>query len=777
MHNFNTFRLCLCLPLILVAKLFATAPQAIFYGSNLENTLINPKDTHQYHLDGKIGDVIWLRVRDAESPVDASFRFLDSQGQILKKVAGSGGLVEIFGYVLPADDTYTLEIFDNQANDAGRYAVALHKLNAPGYAYGLTCGEDLTHTLSVRCAAMAYRFHADGGESLILHARSANVAMEADMIMLDVSGQVITKAQIFNKNYAGWSPVLMPATGTYTVFFFDRGGNDLGDYGLSIQSLHQQNCNAEQLVCQSSQNNKINQLAEQHTFLLEHVQGRGEILMAAAKNTSFELSLQLFDSQGKPVAKQISSGKLNELWVDPQLPGGPYLVVVSDDRANDLSEYNLFFHTVDQKCVEPINTCQEMTGTLTKPCEVVHYQFAGQTGALITVTVKEIDRLIEPVVLLFDEKYNLLARVSHSDKAVISNLKLAADGLLHLLIFDQGGNDLGRFKLEWLQSGDNSLTGPVALCKPIISKTLIGSDPVKITVAEVDDGSYDPCGAFKLELSKTVFSCADIGEQSVVLTIRNERGATNTCKTKVNIASDMVAKFPSCIEVFPAYTPAACAKLSPIVSGGSPDYRYLWNDQSFGSTLAVCPASTTPYLVTVTDSKGCSTAAQVMVEAVDITCANNKVFLCHLPDGNPANAQTLCINPGAVAQHLNDHQGCTLGVCGTSNCLSAGNIWYGGRSQKSSSISSSALVLPRGQQVTLPLQALAPEITSGSWSVYVVNTWGQPLAELRLDVQNPVLSLTQPGIGGNMVFVRCIHQSMTGEGSDTRLVVIPIVFK
>ncbi|NNK89846.1 MAG: T9SS type A sorting domain-containing protein [Saprospiraceae bacterium] len=42
---------------------------------------------------------------------------------------------------------------------------------------------------------------------------------------------------------------------------------------------------------------------------------------------------------------------------------------------------------------------------------------------------------------------------------------------------------------------------------------------------------------------------------------------------------------------------------------------------------------------------------------------NNKIYLCHLPPGNPANMQTLCISANAVPSHLSNHTGDSVGPC------------------------------------------------------------------------------------------------------------------
>ena len=46
----------------------------------------------------------------------------------------------------------------------------------------------------------------------------------------------------------------------------------------------------------------------------------------------------------------------------------------------------------------------------------------------------------------------------------------------------------------------------------------------------------------------------------------------------------------------------------------------------------------------------------------------SKTTICHLPPGNPANAQTLCVGNAAVAAHLDNHPGDSVGPCGPASC-------------------------------------------------------------------------------------------------------------
>src|SRR5690606_39147187 len=99
-------------------------------------------------------------------------------------------------------------------------------------------------------------------------------------------------------------------------------------------------------------------------------------------------------------------------------------------------------------------------------------------------------------------------------------------------------------------------------------------------------------------------------------------------------------------------------------SAGALRYTYAWSNGGDTATVNVCPDETTSYSVTVTDANGCvGEAGAVAVRVVDVHCGNggNKVALCHIPPGNPANPQSICVAASAVPAHL--AHGDFLGDC------------------------------------------------------------------------------------------------------------------
>ncbi|MBL7951667.1 MAG: hypothetical protein JNM62_08100 [Flavobacteriales bacterium] len=116
------------------------------------------------------------------------------------------------------------------------------------------------------------------------------------------------------------------------------------------------------------------------------------------------------------------------------------------------------------------------------------------------------------------------------------------------------------------------------------------------------------------------------------------------------------------VTLYHGYDPLACTTLVPDVDGATPT-QLVWSNGSTATSLYVCDTLSTWYQVSLTDDTLCTAMDSVYVNVVDVRCGNNlnKVAICHVPPGNPANAHTICISENAVPAHL--AHGCHLGTC------------------------------------------------------------------------------------------------------------------
>jgi parallel beta-helix repeat protein len=101
-----------------------------------------------------------------------------------------------------------------------------------------------------------------------------------------------------------------------------------------------------------------------------------------------------------------------------------------------------------------------------------------------------------------------------------------------LMVFDAAGN-MSTCSATVTVS---DVTPPTANCQNI-TVALDNSGHAVITPTQVNNGSSDNCSVASLSLSKTNFTCADIGNNNVVLTVTDASGNTSTCQSTVTITN------------------------------------------------------------------------------------------------------------------------------------------------------------------------------------------------------------------------------------------------
>jgi hypothetical protein len=81
-------------------------------------------------------------------------------------------------------------------------------------------------------------------------------------------------------------------------------------------------------------------------------------------------------------------------------------------------------------------------------------------------------------------------------------------------------------------------TAPIAQCKDI-TIALDASGQASITPADVDNGSTDNCGIVATSVGPDAFTCANLGANTVTLTVEDASGNTDTCTSTVTVIDDL----------------------------------------------------------------------------------------------------------------------------------------------------------------------------------------------------------------------------------------------
>lgn len=190
---------------------------------------------------------------------------------------------------------------------------------------------------------------------------------------------------------------------------------------------------------------------------------------------------------------------------------------------------------------------------------------------------------------------------------------------------------------------------PIAKCKDVFINTFPTGKVDTLTAAVINNGSTDNCSAnLTYTLSRSMFSCLDIPQNpvTITLTVRDTSGNTSTCNAlvQINTAAPVPTFEPAC--------DGGTLKLfaNPPATPGGANYTYMWtgpngyinnDDQNPVIPNATKLARDGTYTVKITGVPGCTATGNVTVnlippppkpnlvaDSTDLSyCAGNNILL------------------------------------------------------------------------------------------------------------------------------------------------------
>lgn len=214
------------------------------------------------------------------------------------------------------------------------------------------------------------------------------------------------------------------------------------------------------------------------------------------------------------------------------------------------------------------------------------------------------------------------------------NMTCADIGLNNVTLIgtDQSGNADSCVTTVFVQD----ITAPNASCNSTVTVILDAvTSNGDLTVADVDNSSSDNCSITNYSLSRTLFSCGDIPNNTHIITmvVTDQSGNTDSCTTEVTVL-DAVAPVAVC-RLTPLNLSLVGSTVSTNVStidAGSSDNCAIASRTLSPSTFDCSDIGNNTITLTVTDSSGNSGTCTATVNVSDVTaptpfCSNPTVTL------------------------------------------------------------------------------------------------------------------------------------------------------
>ena len=338
---------------------------------------------------------------------------------------------------------------------------------------------------------------------------------------------------------------------------------------------------------------------------------------------------------------------------------------------------------------------------------------------------------------------------------------------------------------------------PVVITRPV-SVTLVNG-VASVNASMVNNGSTDNCGISNSSITlvgTTIFHCADIGKQTVTLSVSDIHGNTNTADAVVTVIGEIPGCSIKSVPTSTVYTGgnpnnlylgygAQSTTLQVIPTGvsgnGGPNYTYTyaWSgpvnllSSSTSASPVFTPTAAGYYTFTVvtTNNYGCTTSCVISICVTDIRVPGTngaKVYVCHLPPGNTGNPQTLSISVNAVPAHLGNHAGDRLGSCDQKPCTTL--------SVTTSAVASGASTITKdenGSDESFNVQ-VSPNPSASYFTLKLYSRLATPVnivvtdvAGRRIDVKSNVGSNSSIQIGHNYISGKYFAELIQGNTRKT----------
>ena len=140
-----------------------------------------------------------------------------------------------------------------------------------------------------------------------------------------------------------------------------------------------------------------------------------------------------------------------------------------------------------------------------------------------------------------------------------------------------------------------------------------------LTTNDIDNGSSDNCGVASLSLSQTSFNCSDVGVNTVILTVVDDNGNSNTGTATVTV-EDTVNPTAVCQDVTLTLDGnGTAALLASDIDGGSTDNCSISSLSASQTSFGISDLGINTVTLTVTDSSGNTSTCTATVTIVDTT--------------------------------------------------------------------------------------------------------------------------------------------------------------
>lgn len=415
--------------------------QVIGCGQTIESTISARGEIDTYTFSGAAGQVVVVNAASADTNLCVKVKVYSPTGDLLGTNVCDRATPPI---TLPTTGNYTIMLHDSDYTDTGPYGLSLSFVTGQ-CGTQINCGQTVTNNIVSAGETHTYIFTGAAGQAVVLSPYSSDTGLCVRVELYSPTGQLLGT----NLCDKPTGPIVLPATGTYTVLVHDRIYEGTGPYGLSLSFVTGQ-CGT-QIECGQTVTGIIEFQGETDTYIFSG--GAGQVIVVSAFGTYSTnapylcAAVDVYDPSGN----HIGGMSCNDASTNIVLPAtGTYTIRVHDGNYADTGPYGLSLSFVTGQCGTPIECGQTVTNAIEVPGQTDTYVFSGTAGDVVVInaygTYSSGSPYLCAAIDVYDPSGSYIGGMNCNGSS--SGMLLPATGTYTIRVHDGNYQDIGPYGLS-----------------------------------------------------------------------------------------------------------------------------------------------------------------------------------------------------------------------------------------------------------------------------------------------------------------------------------------
>lgn len=425
-------------------------PTLLAVGQTVSATFEKRAEYDSFRFEGTLGDRLRLRMTEGPSATDRyinpSLELFDAHGSRLDAAVDVSSVA--IETTLPESDRFFVFTSDAGGDATGHYTIALERLGDGEDPVTIRIGQTLSGEIGTLGEADVFIFFGEAGLEIALVLAEVSEALDPELELLSPDG---TSLGTHSDASEAELRFVVPHTGDYTILARDAGGDDTGQYNLSLTRVPSVD-HPTAIAFSEPLDATLDSPSEEDVYFFTALGGDRVRITMVAGTFGLEPVLELLDAAGNRLDLQSGVAyTVMEFSVDT---GGVFYVVSSDAGTDDTGDYSISVERLNApRGVTPINPGQTLPGSLDQRAQYDGYYFQASGRDPHRISVVASASSIEPVVEIFDTAGNAVAVSSESTLAV-AEFSPERGGAFLILVSDGRLDDLGEYAISLERLGN-----------------------------------------------------------------------------------------------------------------------------------------------------------------------------------------------------------------------------------------------------------------------------------------------------------------------------------